>query len=154
MDAWSVPPRATSLWSRQYRCADRVDDETSAPLVVLPGIGDHNRHVRVLIEHLLDAAVVNTLPGVLLTRGAIVGLFGITEILGMGNVVRRVYIGVATRRRSGILFVDCYRRSEEASQQAGVGAYERRGRPNATSRTCGPHVGQMPHRGYYLRRST
>jgi hypothetical protein len=42
--------------------------------MVLAGIRDQNGHLWIFIEDLLDPAIVDTLPGVLLTCGAIFGL--------------------------------------------------------------------------------
>jgi hypothetical protein len=53
---------------------------------------------------LLNPAIINTLPGVLLARGSILGLIlGIAEVFWVGNIFRRIKIRVAARWRSRIL---------------------------------------------------
>lgn len=71
--------------------------------MILAGICDQNRHFRVLIEDLLDATIVYTLPRVLLTCGSIIGFLGITQILRMGNIVWRVQVGVTAGWGCGIM---------------------------------------------------
>lgn len=63
--------------------------------MIFSRVYNHNGHVVVLVEDLLDAAVVGTLSGVLLTGSAIVGFLGIAEIIGLGYEVRGIYIRVA-----------------------------------------------------------
>jgi hypothetical protein len=58
--------------------------------MVLASICDQNGHFWMFIEDLLDPAVVDILPGVLLTCGAIIGLiFGIAEVFGVSDIIRR-----------------------------------------------------------------
>jgi hypothetical protein len=71
--------------------------------MILAGIRDQNRHFRVLIEDLLDATIVYTLPRVLLACGSIIGFLGITQILRVGDIVWRIQVGVAARRGCGIM---------------------------------------------------
>ena len=68
--------------------------------MVFPGICDQDWHIGVFIKDLFNAAVIDALPGVLFTGGTILGIiFGIAEIVGMGDVIGRLAVGVATRRR-------------------------------------------------------
>ena len=54
--------------------------------MILAGVCNQDCHFWVLVEDLLDAAVV-TFPWVLLTCGAIVGFLGVTKILRVRKVV-------------------------------------------------------------------
>lgn len=140
-----------------YRCPNGVDDKASPSFMVLAGIGYENRHFRVLIEDLLDATVVYTLPGVLLACSSIVGFLGIAQILRVGNVIWRVQVGVTAGRRCGILFEGSCVESAPSSNNSGWRgelAYGETGRLSAVSRAGGTHAGRMPHRGCYPRRST
>jgi hypothetical protein len=47
-----------------YSSSDSVYDEATTSLVVLPGVGDKDRHLRILIEELLYATVVYTFASV------------------------------------------------------------------------------------------
>lgn len=60
-----------------YRGSDCVNNKATTAFMVLASICDQNRHVLVLVEDLLDAAVINAFPRILLTCGTIVGFFGI-----------------------------------------------------------------------------
>lgn len=88
-----------------YRGPYGIDDEAPTSLVILASVGNKNRHLGILIENLLNAAVICTLPGVLLAGGAVVGFFGITQIFRVGDEVWWVSIGVTTGRWSGIGFI-------------------------------------------------
>lgn len=81
--------------------------------MIFASIRNQDRHLRVLVEDLLDATVVDTLPRVLLTCGAIVGFFGIAEIFRVRDVVRGVQVGIPAGRRGGIVLVQGYRESED-----------------------------------------
>lgn len=70
--------------------------------MILARISDQDWHLRVLIEDLLDAAVIDTLPRVLFAGSAIVGFFRVCD------VVRRVEIGITAGRWSGIMLVHGY----------------------------------------------
>lgn len=125
--------------------------------MVLAGICYENRHFRILIEDLLDATIVHTLPRVLLARSSIVGFLRITQVPGVGDVIWLVQIGVAARGRCRILFkCSCVESalSWKNSGWTGELAYGETGRLSAVSRTDGIHVGRMPHTGCYPRRST
>jgi hypothetical protein len=80
-----------------YPSSDRVNNVASAALVVLPRIGYEDRKVRVLVQDLLNAAVVTTF----LTRNAsassstcIVFVFIITEVLRSRDELRRFIVVV------------------------------------------------------------
>ena len=45
--------------SDPYRCPDCVDDVFTTALLALSSICNHDRHLRVLVEHLLNATVVS-----------------------------------------------------------------------------------------------
>lgn len=92
------------LCTSTYRCPNCIDDEASPAFMVLAGICYENRHFRVLVEDLLDATVVHTLPRVLLACSSIIDFLGITQILRVGDVIWRVQVGVTAGRRCGILF--------------------------------------------------
>jgi hypothetical protein len=69
--------------------------------MILAGICDQDWHLRIFIKNLLDPAIVNTLPGVLLTCGAIFGLIlGIAQVFGMSNIIRRFIARLAAGGRS------------------------------------------------------
>lgn len=74
----------------RYPCPDRVDDEATTTFVILASVRDQYGHVGVLIEDLLDATIVDALPRVLLTGGAIVGFFGVAEIFRVRKIIWRV----------------------------------------------------------------
>ena len=125
--------------------------------MVLASICYENRHLRVLVKDLLDATVVHTLPRILLACSSIIGFLGITKILGVGDVVWRVQVGVTAGRRCGILFEGSCVESAPSwinSGWTGELAYGETGQLSAVSRTDGIHAGRMPHRGCYPRRST
>jgi hypothetical protein len=64
--------------------------------MVFPGIGYQDWHLGVLIKKLLNPAVIDAFPGVLITGGTILGLvLGIAEVFGMGDVIGRLAIGIA-----------------------------------------------------------
>lgn len=88
-----------------YRCADGIHNEPSSALMVLASVCDQNRHLRVLIEDLLNATIVNTLPRVLLTSNAIVCLFGVTQVFRMGDEIRRVEVGITAGGRGIFVLV-------------------------------------------------
>lgn len=87
--------------------------------MILPSIRDQYRHLRILVEDLLDATVIDALPRVLLTGSAIVGFLGIAEILRMREIVWRVQIGVTAGGRGIIVLVQGCRGSAVSPQQAG-----------------------------------
>jgi hypothetical protein len=75
--------------------------------MVLAGVRNQYWHLRIFIQDLLNPAVVNALPGVLLARGSIFGLIlGIAEIFRVGDVFGRIEIRVTARWRSRILCVE------------------------------------------------
>jgi hypothetical protein len=51
-----------------YSSPYRIYNETTAALVVLPGVCDEDRHVRVLVENLFYPAIVMSLSGIAMTR--------------------------------------------------------------------------------------
>lgn len=68
--------------------------------MILAGICNQNWHLWVLIEDLLNPAIVDTLPGVLLACGAIFGLIlGIAEVFGVSDVIRRFITRIMTGGR-------------------------------------------------------
>jgi hypothetical protein len=71
--------------------------------MILASIRNENGHFRILVEDLLDATIVYTLPRVLLACGSIIGFLGITQILRMGDIVWRIQVGVAAGRGCGIM---------------------------------------------------
>lgn len=73
-----------------YSSPNGIDDKASTTFMILASIRNENRHFWVLIEDLLDATIVYTLPRVLLACGSIIGFLGITQILRMGDIVWRV----------------------------------------------------------------
>lgn len=121
--------------------------------MVLASIRNQDRHLRVLVKDLLDSTVVDTLPRVLLTRSAIVGFFGITQVFRMRDEIRWVEVGVTAGRRGIFVLVQRYR-GLETSPQLSEEAYEERVRPSAASRTGGTHADRMLRMGCCLRRST
>lgn len=86
--------------------------------MILASIRNQDRHLRVLVEDLLDATVVDTLPRVVLACGAIIGFFGIAEIFRVRDVVRGIQVGITAGRRGGIMLVQGYRESEASPQQS------------------------------------
>jgi hypothetical protein len=92
----SVLCALTGTYSSPYR----IYNETTAALMVLPGVGDEDRHVRVLVENLFYTAIVMTLSGITVTRllGAIAFRFIlIAQILRSGNVIGRILVGQSAR---------------------------------------------------------
>lgn len=87
--------------------------------MVLASIRDQNRHLRVLVEDLLNATVVNTLPRVLLTSGAIIGLFGVAQVFRMRDEIRRIEVGITAGGRGIFVLVQSCRGLEASPQQTG-----------------------------------
>lgn len=86
-----------------YRSPNSIDDKASTTFMILASIRNENGHFRILVEDLLDATIVYTLPRVLLACGSIIGFLGITQILRMGDIVWRIQVGVAAGRGCGIM---------------------------------------------------
>lgn len=92
-----------------YRGADSVDNESSTAFMILACVCDYYWHLWVLVEDLLDPAIVDLLPRVLLTRGAIFCLIlGVAKVFGVSEVIGRFITGATTRRRGGILCIKFY----------------------------------------------
>lgn len=74
--------------------------------MILPGIGDENRHFRILVQNLLYATVVNALAEVaprLLSRVSIFII--ITEVLAASQVVGGFLGGLVGGGRRGVLAI-------------------------------------------------
>lgn len=92
-----------------YRSPDGVNNEAPTTFMVLACIGNQYWHLWVLIENLLNPAIVDAFPWVLLTCGAIVSLiFRVAEVFGVSDVIGRFAAGAAARGRGGILRVEFY----------------------------------------------
>lgn len=102
-----------------YRCPDGVHNESSSTFMVLSSIRNQDRHLRVLVENLLNPTIVNTLPRVLLTGSAIIGLFGVAQVFWMGDEIRRVKVGIAAGGRGFFVLVQGYRGLAASPLEAG-----------------------------------
>lgn len=110
------------LKQQSYRSPNSVDNETPTTLMVLPCICDQDWHLRILIENLLNSAIVDTLPGVLLACGAVFGLIlGIAEVFGVSDVIGWFTAGSTARRRSGLLSIEFYLESETGPKAEALG---------------------------------
>lgn len=93
---------STRLFFQTYPSPYSIDDKASATFMVLAGVCDENRHLGVLMEDLLYATVVHA-PSKIPMTGllSIVRLsrFLVTQVILMGQVIRRVLAGRVTRWR-------------------------------------------------------
>lgn len=141
-----------------YRSPDGVNNEATTAFMVLACIGNQYRHLWVLIENLFNPTIVDAFPWVLLTCGAIVSLiFRVAEVFGVSDVIGRLAAGATARGRGGILSVELYLQLETGAKAEALGTggtHEGKVRLNVESRRGETGVGQRPHRGCYLRRST
>lgn len=77
--------------------------------MVLSSISDQDWHFWVFVKDLLDATVIDALPGVFLTGGTILSLIlGVAEVFGMGEIIWRLAAGVAARGRGGTTFIESW----------------------------------------------
>lgn len=77
--------------------SDSVDNISTSALQALAGIGDHDGHVRVLVEDLLDAAAV---PSPFAPRGLIIRRSSVAvAVVGNSAVAERWLVILAARRR-------------------------------------------------------
>lgn len=87
---------------RTYTGPYGIDDETPTTFMVLPGVGDKDRHVQVFVEDLLYATVIDTLPAV--SRSVLSTICWTIFVAKIGficNVIRGVIAVVCARRRAG-----------------------------------------------------
>lgn len=87
--------------------SDGIHDVAPATFVIFSGIGDENRHFRILVQDLLYATVVNALAGIAPSFLPGVSIFLIiAEILLASQVVGRVLRrGLVGGGRRGVLAI-------------------------------------------------
>lgn len=90
-----------------YASPYSIDNKAPSTFMVLASICDENRHLRVLMEDLLYATVVHTPSKIPMTRLLLLLLriirprnrLIVTQVMLMGQVIRRVLARRMTRRR-------------------------------------------------------
>lgn len=99
--------------NQAYPSPYSVNNETSSAFMILPGVGDENRHLGVLVEDLLYATVVHTPTKIPMTRRlGIVRpiILLVAKVILMGQVIGRILARRVTggRGRGGLAVKEGY----------------------------------------------